>query len=96
MEDLWILEGNTGYTLMHNFIQEMIPGEKISEDALISLGMTGTYRPKPGWGSGKENAVKNAAGFLLSGFSSTRVGGNPRFSILSNNGDGTFTRKKEN
>lgn len=86
------IENNSTYALMHNYINEMESGETVSIDALRAIGMTGEYKPKPS-GQDKNLAVNDAADFLLSGYSNP-VSRNPdTYNILTNNGDGTFTRK---
>jgi hypothetical protein len=85
-------DGDTGFAKIYNHIQEMEQGESTSFDAMMALGMTGSYCPKYGHGRTKGEAVAGSASFLLSGFSHEGAR-DPDYNILQNNGNGTFTRK---
>jgi hypothetical protein len=69
----------------------MVSGEIISLSALVALGNTGGYRPRP-LAHDRKEAVQQAAMFLLSGFSNPNAR-NPAYNILENLGNHTFKRR---
>lgn len=84
---------DTTYGKMENHIKRMVSGEVVLVGELEAIGAKGIYVPKLGRGSGKEEAVKDAANFLLNGYSFSQTRNKEKYDILHNNGDGTFTRK---
>lgn len=84
------IDGNGCFAVMHNYILDMQQGKTISQEILESVGMTGIYKPKPGLGSGKKNAVNSGAHFLLSGLSDPRHPGVT--DLLRRNEDGTYIK----